>query len=151
VTSGATLTKAKFDASMKSIYQAGGANNTLQAYLSPTNFMKLSGFYDSFATIANVASLSYNINKDMSSNVVGSPPVTIIRTPFGDVEPVLDRWAIDTVIPIIDPSKAGWITFDPYTRKKLSVDGDYMKEEIVGEFGFCLKQEAAHALMTGVS
>lgn len=136
---GTSLVKSMFDTAVKSIYQQGGSGE-LVAILSPTNYAKVAAFYDS----------SLYLRVDRAETTVGMTTKQII-TPFGNVTPLLDRWATNTEIYIIDPAHAGWITYDPFTTKPLPSDGDYVKEEIIGEFGFCLRQEKVHAVLTAVS
>jgi hypothetical protein len=139
-TTGQTMTKASFDGAVKLAYADGGAGPWI-APMSPSNFAKVRGFYEnsSFLVI------------QQADPVMGMPPVTIIRTPFGDVEPVLDRWASDSFINIIDPKNAGMVTFSPFTQEMLAKTGDSLEGEVVGEFSFCCRQNQSHAVLTSVS
>lgn len=138
--SGVTMTKASFENACSSAYKAGGGPTWI-APLSPTNFGKVRAFYEN---------TNYLIIQRNDAQV-GMPPVTIIRTPFGDVEPLLDRWAGDSDIFLVDPSRAGMLTYDAFSREPLAKTGDFEREEVVGEFCFCLKSETAHARLGGVS
>ena len=77
--------------------------------------------------------------------------VTRIRTPFGTVNLLMDRWAQTTLIPLVDPTHAGLLTYDAFAWEDLAKTGDYERAEVVGEFTFCLRQNAAHALLTAVT
>jgi len=137
---GTSLTKAKFDTAMQSIYEAGGSQR-VGAILHPTNYAKVIGFYES----------SVYLRVGVGDAMIGMGAPQGIRTPFGDVDLIMDRWAATTVIPLIDPQHAGMLTFSPFTEEILSKTGDADKGEVVGEFTFCLRQEKAHALLTAVS
>ncbi|HOD52891.1 MAG TPA: DUF5309 family protein [Candidatus Cloacimonadota bacterium] len=139
-TSGASLTKAKFQVPVRYIYEDGGSSE-LVAPVSPTNFEKIGGFYETSAFL--------RIKRE--ETVVGMPPVDRIQTPFGTVELILDRWAKDSTIYIVDPKHAGMLTYDAFRQEPLAKDGDYEKGEIVGEFTFCLRQANAHGSLTSVS
>lgn len=138
--SGQTLTKTAFENACASAFLDGGMGPWI-APLHPTNFAKVRAFYESSAYM--------NIYRDDS--VVGMPPVTKIITPFGEVIPVLDRFAETGKIFLIDPQHAGMMTYDQFSREPLAKVGDYDREQVVGEFTFCLKAEAAHAILDGVS
>lgn len=137
--SGATLAKSQFDSAVKLIYNNGGSGR-LVAVVSPTNMGKIIGFYDSTAYL--------RVTRTETS--VGMLTNQIV-TPYGVVDLVMDRWALDTIIPIIDTQHAGMLTYYPFSWQDLAISGDYMKKEVVGEFTFCLRQEKAHALLTAVS
>lgn len=72
-----------------------------------------------------------------------------VDTPYGSVDVVLDRWAGDTIMYLVDPSHAGLLTFYPFTFEPLAKDGDYEKAEVIGEFTLCVRQDKAHAKITG--
>jgi hypothetical protein len=139
-TTGATMTKASFDNAVKLAFASGGTGPWV-APMSATNFAKVRGFYENSNFLV--------VQRDDA--ITGMPPVTVIRTPFGDVEPLLDRWASDTIINIIDPKNAGLITYSPYTQEMLAKTGDSLKGEVVGEFSLCVRQNTSHAVLTSVS
>lgn len=137
--SGATLAQSQFENAVKSAYADGG-NGPWVALLSPTNLQKVKNFYDS----------SNFLRVDRAEATVGMV-IERVLTPYGLVDLVLDRWATDTEIAIIDPSMAGFKTLYPFTQEPLSKGGDYEKSEVVGEFTLCIKQDKAHAMLTSVS
>jgi hypothetical protein len=139
-TTGATMTKASFDNAVKLAYASGGTGPWV-APVSPTNFAKVRGFYENSNYLV--------VQRDDA--VVGMPPVQSVRTPFGDVELLLDRWASDSFIYIIDPKNAGLITYSPFTQEMLAKTGDSLKGEVVGEFSLCVRQNVSHALLTSVT
>jgi hypothetical protein len=52
---------------------------------------------------------------------------------------------------LVDPDHAGYLTYYPFTQEPLAKDGDYTKGEVVGEFTLCIRQDKAHAVITGVT
>lgn len=137
--SGASLTQAAFENAVMSAYNAGGVGPWV-AMVNPVMYQKIKNFYDS--------SLFVRVTPDQ--NTVGMV-VDAVRTPFGDVHLTLNRWWPTTLIPIIDPTLAGFVTIRPFTQEPLAKVGDSQKGEVVGEFTFALKQEKAHALLTACS
>ena len=82
---------------------------------------------------------------------IGMLPPTVIHTPFGDVELLLDRWAKDGTIFLVDPENAGVFTYDSFSTEPLAKTGDYDREELIGEFTFALRCEKGHAILGGVT
>jgi hypothetical protein len=137
--SGATLVQSMFEAAISSAYTAGGYG-PWSAYCSPANLQKVKNFYDSSAFL--------KVSRD--ENTVGMQ-IERVLTPYGEVNLVLDRWAKTTEIPLIDPKHCGWLTIYPFTQEPLAKVGDYDRSEVVGEYTLCLRQNAAHAVLTNVS
>lgn len=137
--SGASLAQSQFENAVKAAYSDGGSG-PWSAFVSPTNFQKIKNFYDS----------SVFLRVDRTENTVGMV-VEQILTPYGMVNLVLDRWAKDSEIAIIDPKHAGFVTFYPFTAEPLAKSGDYERSEVVGEFSLAIRQDKAHAMLSSVS
>ena len=137
--SGASLAQSQFEAAVQASYEDGGTG-PWTALLSPTNMVKVKNFYDS----------SNFLRVNRGESTVGMV-IDSIMTPFGNVDLVLDRWAKNTEIPLIDAKHAGFRTLYPFTFEPLSKSGDYQRGEVVGEFTLCIRQDKAHALLTNVS
>jgi frataxin-like iron-binding protein CyaY len=118
VASGASLTQAMFDSAVMSIYKAGGSSQLI-APVAPENMLKIKNFYDYYGTTA--VPLFTVPQTETSIGMV----IDNIRTPFGDVALLLDRWAPTTEICIIDPANAGMVTYYPFTQEPLAKTGDY--------------------------
>ncbi len=136
---GTSLTQAMIENAVMSAFTAGGVGPWLAA-CAPGNVQKIKNFYDSSLFLAV-----------MTDETKVGLVIDSVRTPYGDVNLLLDRWALSTMIPLLDPTRAGFLTFSPFDRQDLAKDGDADKAEIVGEFTFCLKQSKAHSLLTAVS
>jgi hypothetical protein len=136
---GTSLTQAMIENAVMSAYVAGGTGPWLAA-CAPGNVQKIKNFYDSSLFLAV-----------MTDETTVGVVIDSVRTPYGDVNLLLDRWALSTMIPLLDPSKAGFLTFSPFTQEPLAKHGDSVLGEVVGEFTFCLKQSKAHSLLTAVS
>jgi hypothetical protein len=137
--SGGTIAQSQFEAAIQSAYQSGGYG-PWDAYCSPTNLKKIKALYDTSAFL--------KVSRD--ENTIGMQ-IERILTPYGEVNLILDRWAKDTEIPLIDPKHCGWLTIYPFTQEPLAKVGDYDRAEVIGEFTLALRQNAAHAILTNVS
>lgn len=138
-TDGSSLTQAKFETAIMNAYNDGGSG-PWTAFCSPTNYQKIKNLYDNSAYL----------RIDRQETTLGMVIERVI-SPFGVVNLVLDRWAKNTEIPIIDESRAGFLTYYPFTQEPLAKGGDYEKSQIVGEFTLCIKNDKAHAVLTAVS
>jgi hypothetical protein len=137
--SGASLAQSQFENAVKAAYADGG-NGDWDAYLSPDNLQKVKNFYDS----------SNFLRVDRTETTVGMV-IERVLTPYGAVNLVLDRWAKNAQIPILDPQHVGFKTLYPFTQEMLAKTGDSERSEVVGEFTLCLRQDKAHAVLTAVS
>jgi len=137
--SGASLTQAKFEDAVQKAYEDGGYGPWV-GLCAPDNYQKIKNFYDT----------STMLQVDRTETTVGMV-ITQVLTPFGTVNLILDRWAIATEIPLLDVNHIGFKTYYPFTQEPLAKTGDYDRSEVVGEFSLCIRQDKAHALLTGVS
>jgi hypothetical protein len=137
--SGSTLAKSQFDNAVLSAYTAGG-NGPFWAFCPPALKQKIVAFYDS----------TNYLRVDRTETTVGMD-INKLVTPYGEVNLVMDRWCVSSIIPIIDVSNAGFLTYYPFTFEPLAKTGDYERGEVVGEFTFVLRQQKAHALLTNCS
>lgn len=138
INAGGAITQADFEDALEAAYGNGG--QPTMALVSSANMQVIKNFYDS--------SLFLNVNSDQRS--VGMV-IDTVRTPFGDVNLVMDRWAPSGSVYIVDPAHVGLSTYRPFQTQPLAVGGDYVKEQVVGEFSLCVRQDKAHAVITGIS
>jgi len=134
----AAVTQAKFENALKAAYLDGGKPS--KAFVSPTNMQVIKNFYDS----ANF------LRVDTKEKTVGMTIEKII-TPYGTVDLIMDRWAPDATIYILDPEHVGFITYYPFTSEPLAKTGDYQRGEVVGEFTLCVRMDKAHAVITTIA
>ena len=83
----------------------------------------------------------------------GGLEISSILSPLGNsVDVVVDRDCQADVVYLVDSSLAGYITIDPLFTEELGKTADTaFYGQIVGEYGFVLAQEAAHAYVSGFS
>ena len=139
ISAGGTLTQPHFENAVKAAYEDGGYGPFL-AFCSPDNMQTIKGFYDS----------SSYLRVERQENTVGMVIERIV-TPFGAVDLVMDRWALDSEIYIVDAKNAGFFTYRPFFQEPLAKTGDSILGQVVGEFSFCLRQDKAHAKIDTIS
>ena len=139
VSAGGAVTKAKFQEAIRKAYKAGGAGEW-NAYCSPENAQVITNFYD------NTSYLRVTPEQEQVGMVIKR-----ILTPFGIANIIVDRFAPSDEIPLIDPTRAGFLEYEPFFWRELGVKGDKDTTEVVGEFTFVLANEKAHARITGIS
>ncbi len=142
--SGASLSQAAFENAVLSAYNNGGGGPWV-AFVNPVNKQKIKNFYDSTGVASNTI-----LRVSQDTREVGMD-IDRINTPFGVVDLVMTRWVPASIIPIVDVKHAGFVTYDPFQWEELAKTGDYERAEVVTELTFCLRQQKAHAILTGVS
>lgn len=121
---------------MQACFDDGGAPDTL--VVGTFARRKISQMFDGI------------IRQDRSEREGGRVIDTLV-TDFGDINVVWDRWCPSDSIYLIEPAKMGWVTIRPFDVKMLPATGDYEWSEVVGEYGFVLCNEKAHAKISGFS
>lgn len=85
------------------------------------------------------------------SDRTGGVVINNIETEFGNYDVMLNRRMPTDDIYIMQRDKIGWVTLRPWALRPLASGGDYVKSEIVGEFGFVCQTETAHAIISGLA
>jgi hypothetical protein len=138
VSAGGAITQADFEDALEAAYSDGGKPSL--AFVSSANMQVIKNFYDS--------SLFLTVNPDQRE--VGMV-IDTVRTPFGDVSLVMDRWAPSGSVYIVDPAHVGLSTYRPFQVEPLAKTGDYEREQVIGEFTLCVRQDKAHAVISAIS
>ena len=81
----------------------------------------------------------------------GGQVIKSIRTLFGDIDIVFDRWCPQDRVYLVEKEKVGWITYRPFALKDRPTSGDYQVKEVVGEFGFVVENESAHGILKNLA
>ncbi len=139
INAGGAVVQADFEDALEASYLDGGTG-PWQAFCSPANMQVIKGFYDS-------ASFLRVDREEKTAGMV----IEHVLTPYGQVDLVMDRWAPNSRINIVDPKHAGFLTYFPFTQEPLAKDGDFVKGEVVGELTFCIRQDKAHAAIGSIS
>lgn len=81
------------------------------------------------------------------SERTGGVVINTVETEFGNLDIMLNRWCPSNQVYIVQKDLMGWVTLRDWFVEPLAKDGDYRKDQIVGEFSFVLTNEKAHALI----
>lgn len=81
----------------------------------------------------------------------GGQVIKSIRTLFGDIDIVFDRWCPQDRLYLVEKEKVGWVTYRPFMVKDRITQGDYQVKEVVGEFGFVVQNEKSHGILTNLA
>jgi hypothetical protein len=86
---------------------------------------------------------------------MGGIEISRILTPIGITLSVLvDRWCPANKLYILDPAHVGYITLDEFFHEDLGKKGDTADGgygQVVGEYGFALRFQKAHAVIKNFS
>ena len=133
------ITQAKFENVLKSAYLNGGTPT--KAFVSPTNMQTIKNLYDG---------QGFGMRYDTKEKTIGMT-IEKILTPYGTLDLIMDRYAPDGSIYILDPEHVGFITYYPFTSEPLAKTGDFQVGEVVGEFTMCVRMDKAHAALKGIT
>lgn len=79
------------------------------------------------------------------SERTGGVVINTLETEFGNLDVMLNRWCPSDEVYILQRDLLGWVTLRDWFVEPLAKDGDYRKDQIIGEFSFVLTNEKAHA------
>ncbi len=133
------LNRGHIDDQLENCYAAGGMPNVL--FCNTFQYRRLAAIYEPFITTERSETTGGNRIKWLEVPLPGASPIQII----------VDRWAPATTVDLIDTRYCGFITLDPFFYEKLAKTGDSSNGQVVGEYGFVLAFEKAHARITGLT
>jgi hypothetical protein len=122
------------------IQQAWGYGNPTLLFCGAWAKRKIASFYEGYV-------------KTERSEMLGGIEIDKISSPLGiNLSVIVDRACPTKNLYIVDPNFAGFITVDPFFEESLgkSKDTAYFGQ-VVGEYGFVLANEKAHAKITNFS
>lgn len=127
----AALTRKMIEDELEDIYLAGGDPDCI--ICNTWALRKFRQFFEGFITT------------DRSEERGGSR-ITMFQVPWGgrDLEIMFDRWCPNDELYIVESDKLGWVTMRSFSVKDGVETGDFKKKDVVGEYGFVLKNEEAH-------
>ncbi len=132
------LNRSHIDVQLQAAFDAGGVPTLL--------------FCNSFQQ-RRINSLYEDMIRTEREERVGGHRIQWLENPIGgpDIQIVVDRHAITSEVWLIDPRYTGYLTIDAFFYEKLAKNGDAERGEVVGEYGFALAFEKAHAGITGLT
>ena len=138
---GSKITKAAFEDAALSMFKGSGGGDKY-AIVSPGNYVELTSKFTSAETVQH--------SEGGGEHWWGMCPVGIY-TKFGKINLYIDRWLVDSFIPIIDLNHIGMKTLRPFFIEPLAKGGDYHKQETIWEGTLCMRGDKAHALIAGIT
>lgn len=135
---GVALTRKRIEDSIQDCWSNGGKPDLILT--GAWGSRKISSFYEGFV-------------KTERSETMGGIEIDVIKGPLGiNVSVAVDRDCPADSLFILDRAKLGGITIDPFFEESLgkSKDTAYFGQ-VVGEYGFVLQHETAHAHISGFS
>lgn len=91
------------------------------------------------------------VNLTQENTQFGMMPISRINTQYGSLRLVESRWCPVSTAWMLDSRKIGFYTLRPFASKQLSVTGDSVKGEVVGEFTLLVANENAHGQIYGLT
>lgn len=85
------------------------------------------------------------------SERTGGVVINTIETEFGNLDVMLNRWCQASDVYILQRDLLGGVTLRDWFVEELGKTGDGFRHQVVGEFGFVLRDEQAHAIITNTA
>jgi hypothetical protein len=134
--SNAKLQRSHIEDAFQTCFENGGDPDLI--ICGATQRRKITSFYEGLITTTN-------------SETRGGSRIDTVKTDFGEMEIMYDRWCPTDRLYIVDSTKLGWITYRPFQVYDRPSTGDYSVKEILGEYGFVLVNQTAHAYIKNAS
>ena len=127
-------------AAMLAAYTEGGEPSML--LVSPKNKVQVSSF-------KGIAEQRYQAPKSSPTTIIGTADVYL--SDFGTLNVVPDRFLDDACALFVDPSMANVAYLRPFKKTKLAKTGDSEKHLMNVEYTLVVKNEKAHAKVSGIA
>jgi len=134
--SGAALSRKDIEDVVQSCFEDGGQPDLIVC--GPWVKRKISGFYES------------TVRTERSEDR-GGVIINYIETEFGVLQVLMDRWCPATELFVLDSEHIGFLPYDPFFTEELAKTGDYIRGQVVGEYGFVVRHDKAHGYITSIS
>jgi hypothetical protein len=134
-----SITKAAIDSLAEEVFLSGGMPDLLVLHPSVANDLRALLDTSSF------------VNLTQENQDFGMLNITQVRTQYGNMRLVEDRWAPLATAYMLDSSRVGLYTLRPFGWKPLGRTGDFDAADLIGEFSLAVANEAAHGTVTGIT
>jgi len=132
----AAITRAHIHTAIRDIRQAGGEVTHLVC--GSWGVEKITAMYE-------------GLIRTTRDETRGGSEITMVKTPFGEVEVVYDWMCPDSEYYFVNSTKVGWLPFDAFKVEEIAKRGDYYVKDVVGEYTFLVANEESHAYIYGAS
>ena len=140
VDAGGAFVEQNLKDAMLSAYDEGGEPSML--LVSPKNKVQVSSF-------TGIAEQRYQAPKSSPTTIIGTADVYL--SDFGTLNVVPDRFLDDACALFVDPSMANVAYLRPFKKTKLAKTGDSEKHLMNVEYTLVVKNEKAHAKVSGIA
>jgi hypothetical protein len=132
------LVRDHIDDQLENIYGYGGSPDAL--FCNTFQQRRLNAIYEGFI-------------RTERSERTGGNRIELLEHPIGGrpIEIIVDRHCKTDTVYIISRKYAGYITIDPFFYEQLGKVGDAELGQVVGEYGFVVAFEKAHAYINGLT
>ena len=135
-----TFAEEDLKGAMLEAYDQGGEPSML--LVSPKNKVQVSSF-------TGIAEQRYQAPKSSPTTIIGTADVYL--SDFGTLNVVPDRFLDDACALFVDPSMASVAYLRPFKKTKLAKTGDSEKHLMNVEYTLVVKNEKAHAKVSGIA
>ena len=140
VAAGGAFVEQNLKDAMLAAYNEGGEPSML--LVSPKNKVQVSSF-------TGIAEQRYQAPKSSPTTIIGTADVYL--SDFGTLNVVPDRFLDDACALFVDPSMANVAYLRPFKKTKLAKTGDSEKHLMNVEYTLVVKNEKAHAKVSGIA
>lgn len=133
----AALTQKNIEDSIVQCFEAGGSPDTI--IVPQWAKRKISSFYKA------------SVRTERSETRGGSYITTVDTDLVQDIEVMYWRWCPSDTLYIIEKQYMGWVTLRPFAIYDRASVGDYQLKDVLGEYSFVVRNEKAHAKISGFS
>lgn len=85
------------------------------------------------------------------SERTGGVLINQVDTDFGSLDIMLNRWCPADKVYVLQKEYIGWVTLRDWRNVPLAITGDAERHMLLGEFGFVVQNEEAHAIISGTA
>lgn len=139
VAAGGGIAKTHVDALAEEVFLSGGMVDAFVCHPSVANDLRA------------ILDTSSFVNLTQENNVFGMSSITGIRTQYGPLRIIEDRWCPLATAYMLDTSRIGLYELRPFGWKPLGRTGDFDAADLVGEVSLAVANEAAHGTITGIT
>jgi hypothetical protein len=132
----AALTRKDVEDRVQAIWEDGGTPDLMicNAWVK----RKISGFYEDSV-------------RTERSEERGGVQINYVETEFGSMRVLMSRWCPSTKLYIVTSEHVGFLPYDAFFTEPMAKTGDYVRGQVIGEYGLVVRHDKAHGLIKSIS
>jgi hypothetical protein len=134
--SSAALTRKDIEDMLQAIFLAGGKPDVI--FCQPWLKRKISSFYEG----------SVRTERDETR---GGVSIDVVVSEFGEIKVAMDRWAKPGELYFLTSEHVGFLPLRPFSWRDMPSTGDWVAQELIGEYTFIVRCPGAHGRIYGAS